>query len=59
MADFVRNAAVPTLVKMRWTGKQRLTDTYRYLNHLPLRDSDELDGLAPAPRQPRTQPDTG
>ena len=41
VADFERNAAVPTLVKTRWTGKQRLTDTYRYLNHLPLRDSDD------------------
>jgi hypothetical protein len=41
VADFERNGALPTLVKTRWNGKQRLTDTYRYLNHLPLRNSDD------------------
>ena len=41
VADFQRNGALPTLVKTRWNGKQRLTDTYRYLNHLPLRNSDD------------------
>jgi hypothetical protein len=41
LADFERNAAVPTLVATRWTGTQRLTDTYRYFHHLPLRDSDD------------------
>ena len=41
VADFERNDAVPTLVKTRWTGKQRLTDTYRWLNDLPLRDGDD------------------
>lgn len=25
----------------RWTGTKRLTDTYRYCHHLPLRDSDD------------------
>ncbi len=41
LADFERNGAVPTLVTTRWTGTQRLTDTYRYVQHLPLRDSDD------------------
>lgn len=41
VSDFERHNAVATLVKTRWTGKQRLTDTYRYLNDLPLRDSDD------------------
>lgn len=25
----------------RWTGKQHLTDTYRFASALPLRDSDD------------------
>ena len=29
------------MTRTRWTGKQRLTDTYRWLNDLPLRDSDD------------------
>ncbi|MBK1630534.1 hypothetical protein CKO31_07200 [Thiohalocapsa halophila] len=41
IADFERTAEVPTLVRTRWTGKQRLTDTYRWLNDLPLRDGEE------------------
>jgi hypothetical protein len=41
VADFARHGAVPSVVTTRWTGKQRLTDTYRYLNDLPLRDSDD------------------
>jgi hypothetical protein len=41
VADFERNAAVEVLVVSRWTGKQRLTDTYRSLHQLPLRDSDD------------------
>jgi hypothetical protein len=41
VADFERRGEVPTVVKTRWDGRRRLTDTYRYLNHLPLRDSDE------------------
>lgn len=35
LADFERNATVPTLVTTRWTGTQRLTETYRYFHHLP------------------------
>ena len=30
-----------TRVTTRWTGTQRLTDTYRYGHYLPLRDSDD------------------
>jgi len=41
VADFARTGEIPTLVKTRWTGKQRLTDTYRWLNELPLRDGDD------------------
>ncbi len=41
LADFERNATVPTRVATRWTDTQRLTDTYRYFQHLPLRDSDD------------------
>jgi hypothetical protein len=41
VADFERNSEVPTLVRTRWNGRQRLTDTYRWLNDLPLRDGDD------------------
>ena len=41
LADFERNGAVPTLVTTRWTGTQRLTDTYRYCQRLPLRERDD------------------
>ena len=41
VADFAREGTVPTRVATRWTGTQRLTDTYRYLNDLPLRDGDD------------------
>lgn len=41
VADFARTGEVAMLVKTRWTGKQRLTDTDRWLNDLPLRDGDE------------------
>lgn len=32
---------LPTLICKRWTGKTEETYTYRYLNHVPLRDSDD------------------
>jgi hypothetical protein len=41
VGDFERAGALPTHTVTRWTGKQRLTDTYRYLNDLPLRDGDD------------------
>ena len=41
VADFERTGDVPTVVKRRWTGTRRLTDTYRWLNDLPLRDGND------------------
>ena len=41
VADFEHTGEVPSLARTRWTGKQRLTETYRWLNDLPLRDGDE------------------
>ena len=41
MADFTRLGHVRTVVKTRWTGKQRLIDTYRYVHQVPRRDSDD------------------
>lgn len=41
VADFARTGAVRTLEKNRWNGKQRLTEHYRYLNQVPLRNSDD------------------
>ena len=40
VADFARTGHVHTVVKKRWTGRQRLIDTYRYVHQVPLRDSD-------------------
>ena len=39
LADFERQGPLPSVVTTRWTGTQRLTDTYRYFHHLPRRDS--------------------
>ena len=36
-----RNGAVRTVVRTRWTGRQRETDTYRYAESVPLRDADD------------------
>ena len=36
-----RNGAVGTVVRTRWTGKRRETDTYRYAHSIPLRDADD------------------
>ena len=41
IADFERTGQIPTRVSTRWTGKQRLIDTYRWLNDLPLRDGQD------------------
>jgi hypothetical protein len=41
VADFERTGEVATRVKTRWNGKQRLSDTYRWLNDLPLRDGND------------------
>lgn len=39
--DFTRTGAVQTLETSRWNGKQRLTERYRYVNQVPLRNSDD------------------
>ena len=36
-----RTGAVRTVVRTRWTGKRRETDTYRYAADVPLRDADD------------------
>ena len=41
VADFTRTGDVKTLEKSRWNGKQRLTEHYRYINQVPLRNSDD------------------
>jgi hypothetical protein len=41
VADFSRTGEVRTVEKNRWNGKQRLTERYRYINQVPLRDSDD------------------
>ncbi len=33
--------AVETVIEKRWTGKARHTDTYRFVNQVPLRDSED------------------
>jgi hypothetical protein len=41
VADFERNGNLKILTRIRWTGKRRLTDSYRYVNQAPLRDTDD------------------
>ena len=41
VADFSRNDCVPTVVHARRMGKKEFTDTYRYVNQVPLRNSDD------------------
>jgi hypothetical protein len=41
VADFSRTGDVKMLEKSRWNGKQRLTEHYRYINQVPLRNSDD------------------
>ena len=41
VADFTCTGEVQVLEKIRWNGKQRLTERYRYINQVPLRDSDD------------------
>jgi hypothetical protein len=36
-----RNGAVGTVVRTRWTGTRRETDTYRHAEAVPLRDADD------------------
>jgi hypothetical protein len=39
--NFIRNDSVKAVVRTHWDGKKRLTDTYRYVIHMPLRVSDD------------------
>jgi hypothetical protein len=41
IADLSRNDSVSTVVKNRRTGKKLFTDTWRYVNQVPLRNSDD------------------
>lgn len=41
VADFLRNGRVTCVVRTRRVGKKFFTDTYRYVNQVPLRDSDD------------------
>jgi len=41
VADFERIGHVQTLEITRWTGKKRLTESYRFVKQVPLRDSDD------------------
>lgn len=41
VADFARNGGVATVVQPRRIGKKSFTDTYRYVNEVPLRDTDD------------------
>jgi hypothetical protein len=39
--DLTRHGDVQTVTLTRWDGKKRLINTYRYINQVPLRDSDD------------------
>lgn len=41
VADFERTGQLKIIEKRRWTGKQYLTERYRFINHVPLRNSDD------------------
>jgi len=41
VADFSRNGIVTTVVRTRRVGKKHFTDTYRFVNQVPLRNSDD------------------
>lgn len=41
IADFERTSNVNIIERLRWDGKQHLTERYRYMNQVPLRDSDD------------------
>jgi hypothetical protein len=41
ITDLTRNDSVSTVVKTRRTGKKLFTDTWRYVNQVPLRNSDD------------------
>jgi hypothetical protein len=39
--ELSRQGQITTVVRQRWTGKQHRTDTYRFVNDVPLRNSDD------------------
>ncbi|BAI89956.1 putative transposase, fragment [Arthrospira platensis NIES-39] len=39
--EHLEGIELPTLTTKKWTGKVEKTYTYRYLNGVPLKDSDE------------------
>jgi len=39
--DFERMGKVSTLKKRHWTGKQHLTECYRFVNQVPLKNTDD------------------
>ena len=41
LADFERENKIITITRSRWDGKNKIHDTYRLMNVLPLRDADE------------------
>jgi len=41
VTELTRIGAVNSVTHTRWTGTQRLSDTYRFASDLPLRDSDD------------------
>jgi hypothetical protein len=41
LTDFERTEKVSTVTRSRWDGKHRIVDTYRFMNELPLRNSDD------------------
>jgi len=41
IADFERTDDIHIIERTRWDGKQRLTERYRYMNQVPLRDGDD------------------
>ena len=41
VADFERNGNLNIITRTRRMGKRLLTDTYRYVNQVPLRDTDD------------------
>lgn len=41
VGDFARNDQLATVIQARRVGKKHFTDTYRYVNQVPLRNSDD------------------
>ena len=41
IADFEREEKIAIVKKRRWTGKKYVTDYYKFMNQVPLRNSDD------------------